>query len=104
MPLRVGGAAPRGQSLLRSCLAARSFPPRPPAYVLAAPPRGRPPMGVSQYLSDRNGVTLRHVVRRAVGAATSGALTDSRPPDTQRPENLWVISLLVFPFKPPRAA
>jgi len=29
-----GGSAPRGQSLLRSFLAARSFPPRPPGYVL----------------------------------------------------------------------
>ena len=29
-------AAPRRQSLLRSCLAAHSFPRRPPAYVLAA--------------------------------------------------------------------
>src|SRR5438874_12750726 len=29
-------AAPRRQSLLRSYLAARSFPRRPPAYVLAA--------------------------------------------------------------------
>ena len=31
-----GRCAPRGQSLLRSFLATRSFPPRPPAYVLAA--------------------------------------------------------------------
>src|SRR5712692_4633687 len=29
-------AAPRRQSLLRSCLAAHSFPRRPPAYVLSA--------------------------------------------------------------------
>jgi len=29
-----GGSAPRGQSLLRSFLATRSFPPRPPGYVL----------------------------------------------------------------------
>ena len=29
-----GRCAPRGQSLLRSCLAARSFPPRPPARGL----------------------------------------------------------------------
>ena len=29
-----GGSAPRGQSLLRSFLAPRSFPPRPPGYVL----------------------------------------------------------------------
>src|SRR5215467_12450388 len=35
-----GRCAPRGQSLLRSCLAARSFPPRPPAMGL------RPPMGL----------------------------------------------------------
>src|SRR6266852_5897016 len=36
--IRVGGAlrAPRRQSLLRSCLAAHSFPRRPPAYVLSA--------------------------------------------------------------------
>src|SRR5713226_7722748 len=31
-----GRCAPRRQSLLRSCLAARSFPRRPPAYVLSA--------------------------------------------------------------------
>src|SRR5712692_9693973 len=43
-PEKVGGAlypgrgrcAPRRQSLLRSCLAAHSFPRRPPAYVLSA--------------------------------------------------------------------
>src|SRR5262249_20785761 len=32
-----GRCAPRGRSLLRSCLAAHSLPPRPPAYALAAP-------------------------------------------------------------------
>src|SRR5229473_2982094 len=31
-----GRCAPRRQSLLRSCLASRSFPRRPPAYVLSA--------------------------------------------------------------------
>src|SRR5262249_25866296 len=35
-----GGSAPRGQSLLRSYLAARSFPPRPPGYVLGRDAHG----------------------------------------------------------------
>src|SRR5579864_5665888 len=37
-----GGSAPRGQSLLRSFLAAHSFPPRPPGYVLNRTVRRRP--------------------------------------------------------------
>src|SRR5258707_3787484 len=48
----MGAAPPWGQSLLRSCLAAHSFPPPPPAYVLSAFGTSEIPIRVTPTLLD----------------------------------------------------
>src|SRR5260370_1144110 len=76
-----GRCAPRRQSLLRSYLAAHSFPRRPPAYVLSAvgtrvTPRRLMPKRltrrVDHYLGSEKVQTGRSPIMRAVGAGGGG--------------------------------
>ena len=67
-----GRCAPRRRSLLRSCLAARSLPRRPPAYVLSARRRNPDPCYLAPVDFGYVGVVLVERSCEEVAAAAVG--------------------------------
>src|SRR5229473_1174817 len=76
----MGAAPPWGQSLLRSCLAAHSFPPPPPAHVLSALGTRFIPICFTQDLVHSDRVNRPLVSRERVTPYARGLPGGHRPP------------------------